>query len=622
MKIFKEFPNQLPEFKYLNGIESPKDLKLLDEDQLVELADELREFLLHSVSKTGGHFGAGLGTIELTIALHYVLDMPFDKIVWDTGHQAYPHKILTGRREKMHLMRKKDGIHPFPSITESEYDAMSVGHSSTSISASLGMNEANVHLSTRRNIFSVIGDGAMTAGIAFEGMMHAAHLDNNLNIILNDNDMSISKNTGGLSDYLAKVWASKSYKKLKSSGKKVLKNLPGGLHISRNLKDGLKHAVMPGNLFEDLGLHYIGPIDGHDIPLLIKTIRRMVEKKEPYLLHIITKKGAGFEPAENERIKYHAISKIENTPVVKQPKFQDIFGDWLCYKASLDSKLIGITPAMKEGSGMVDFEKQYPDRFYDVAIAEQHSVTFGAGLSLGGTKPVVAIYSSFLQRAYDQFIHDVCLENLDVTFALDRAGVVGEDGPTHSGNFDLSFMRCVPNIVVATPSDENEMWGLLNTCYAHNGPAAIRYPRGSGIGATIKDKNDAFDLGKANKIRNGEKVCILNFGVLMDRVTDCAEANNFGLVDMRFVKPLDEQLLLELSNNYEVFVTLEDHSIVGGAGSAVSEFFAAQMIFKPILHLGLEDKFPDHGSRNEVLEMNGLDVATLSKKIIGFGNSI
>ena len=622
MKIFKEFPDQLPEFKYLNGIESPKDLKLLEEDQLVELADELREFLLHSVSKTGGHFGAGLGTIELTIALHYVLDMPFDKIVWDTGHQAYPHKILTGRREKMHLMRKKDGIHPFPSITESEYDAMSVGHSSTSISASLGMNEANVHLSTKRNIFSVIGDGAMTAGIAFEGMMHAAHLDNNLNIVLNDNDMSISKNTGGLSDYLAKVWASKSYKKLKSSGKKVLKNLPGGLHISRNLKDGLKHAVMPGNLFEDLGLHYIGPIDGHDIPLLIKTLRRMIEKKEPYLLHIITKKGAGFEPAENERIKYHAISKIENTPVVKQPKFQDIFGDWLCYKASLDSKLIGITPAMKEGSGMVDFEKQYPDRFYDVAIAEQHSVTFGAGLSLGGTKPVVAIYSSFLQRAYDQFIHDVCLENLDVTFALDRAGVVGEDGPTHSGNFDLSFMRCVPNIVIATPSDENEMWGLLNACYSHNGPAAIRYPRGSGIGAVIKDKNDAFDLGKANEIRNGEKICILNFGVLMDRVTDCAEANNFGLVDMRFVKPLDEQLLLELNNNYEAFITLEDHSIVGGAGSAVSEFFAAHMILKPILHLGLEDKFPAHGSRNEVLEMNGLDVTTLSKKIIGFANSI
>ena len=622
MKIFKKFPDQLSKFKYLNHIESPKDLKLLNENQLIILADELREFLLHSVSKTGGHFGAGLGAIELTIAMHYVLDMPFDKIVWDTGHQAYPHKILTGRRDQMNMMRKKDGLHAFPSITESEYDAMSVGHSSTSISASLGMNEASKYLSSKRNIFSVIGDGAMTAGIAFEGMMHTAHLNNNLNIILNDNDMSISKNTGGLSDYLTKVWASKSYKKLKSSGKKVLKNLPGALHISRNIKDGLKSAVMPGNFFEDLGLNYIGPIDGHDISLLIKTLQRMLEKKEPYLLHIITKKGAGFEPAENERIKYHAISKIENTQAKKQKKFQDIFGEWLCYKANVDNKLIGITPAMKEGSGMVNFEEQYPDRFYDVAIAEQHSVTFGAGLSLGGTKPVVAIYSSFLQRAYDQFIHDVCLENLDVTFALDRAGVVGEDGPTHSGNFDLSFMRCVPNIVVATPSDENEMWGLLNTCYAHNGPAAIRYPRGSGIGAAIKDKNDAFDLGKANKIRNGEKVCILNFGVLMDRVTECAEANNFGLVDMRFVKPLDEQLLLELSNNYEAFVTLEDHSIVGGAGSAVSEFFAAQMIFKPILHLGLEDKFPAHGSRNEVLEMNGLDVATLNKKIIGFVNSI
>ena len=622
MKIFKKFPDQLSKFKYLNHIESPKDLKLLNENQLIILADELREFLLHSVSKTGGHFGAGLGAIELTIAMHYVLDMPFDKIVWDTGHQAYPHKILTGRRDQMNMMRKKDGLHAFPSITESEYDAMSVGHSSTSISASLGMNEASKYLSSKRNIFSVIGDGAMTAGIAFEGMMHTAHLNNNLNIILNDNDMSISKNTGGLSDYLTKVWASKSYKKLKSSGKKVLKNLPGALHISRNIKDGLKSAVMPGNFFEDLGLNYIGPIDGHDISLLIKTLQRMLEKKEPYLLHIITKKGAGFEPAENERIKYHAISKIENTQAKKQKKFQDIFGEWLCYKANVDNKLIGITPAMKEGSGMVNFEEQYPDRFYDVAIAEQHSVTFGAGLSLGGTKPVVAIYSSFLQRAYDQFIHDVCLENLDVTFALDRAGVVGEDGPTHSGNFDLSFMRCVPNIVVATPSDENEMWGLLNTCYAHNGPAAIRYPRGSGIGAAIKDKNDAFNLGKAKKIRNGEKVCILNFGVLMDRVTECAEANNFGLVDMRFVKPLDEQLLLELSNNYEAFVTLEDHSIVGGAGSAVSEFFAAQMIFKPILHLGLEDKFPAHGSRNEVLEMNGLDVATLNKKIIGFANSI
>ena len=560
--------------------------------------------------------------IELTIAMHYVLDMPFDKIVWDTGHQAYPHKILTGRRDQMNMMRKKDGLHAFPSITESEYDAMSVGHSSTSISASLGMNEASKYLSSKRNIFSVIGDGAMTAGIAFEGMMHTAHLNNNLNIILNDNDMSISKNTGGLSDYLTKVWASKSYKKLKSSGKKVLKNLPGALHISRNIKDGLKSAVMPGNFFEDLGLNYIGPIDGHDISLLIKTLQRMLEKKEPYLLHIITKKGAGFEPAENERIKYHAISKIENTQAKKQKKFQDIFGEWLCYKANVDNKLIGITPAMKEGSGMVNFEEQYPDRFYDVAIAEQHSVTFGAGLSLGGTKPVVAIYSSFLQRAYDQFIHDVCLENLDVTFALDRAGVVGEDGPTHSGNFDLSFMRCVPNIVVATPSDENEMWGLLNACYKHNGPAAIRYPRGAGIGASIKDKNDAFDLGKANKILNGKKVCILNFGVLMDRVTECAEANNFGLVDMRFVKPLDEQLLLELSNNYEAFVTLEDHSIVGGAGSAVSEFFVAQMIYKPILHLGLEDKFPAHGSRNEVLEMNGLDVASLNKKIIGFVNSI
>ena len=474
MKVFKDFPTERPVTRFLDNIESPEDLKKLTIDELEVLADELREYLLYSVRQTGGHFGAGLGAIEITIALHYLLDMPSDKIVWDTGHQAYPHKILTGRRDKMHLIRKIDGLAAFPSIKESEFDAMSVGHSSTSISAALGMDEASKHQKNNKNIFSVIGDGAMTAGIAFEAMMHAGHLNNNLKIILNDNDMSISKNKGGLSDYLAKIWASKSYKKLKSSGKKVLKNLPYGLHITRNLKDGIKSAVMPGNLFEDLGLHYVGPIDGHDIPLLIKTINRMMEKNEPYLLHVITKKGAGFEPAENERIKFHAISKIENTPAPKKTKFQDIFGDWLCHKAKQDSKLIGITPAMKEGSGMVNFEKEFPERFYDVAIAEQHAVTFSAGVSLEGMKPVVAIYSTFLQRAYDQLIHDVCLENLDVTFALDRAGIVGEDGPTHSGNFDIAFMRAIPNIVIATPSDENEMWQVLNSCYEHKGPAAVR----------------------------------------------------------------------------------------------------------------------------------------------------
>ena len=430
MKIYKEFPKEKPTNKLLDNINYPSYLKKLEIDQLPLLADELREFLLYTVSKTGGHFGAGLGAIELTIALHYVLDLPNDKIVWDTGHQAYPHKILSGRKDQMHKMRQLDGLAAFPSITESEYDAMSVGHSSTSISASLGLNEASQLLQDGKTIFSVIGDGAMTAGLAFEGMMHAGHLDRDLNIILNDNDMSISKNKGGLSDYLAKVWASKSYKKLKSSGKKVMKNLPFGLHISRSLKDGLKSAVMPGNLFEDLGLHYIGPIDGHDVKLLVETLKRMKEKTEPYLLHIITKKGAGFEPAENERIKFHAISKIETKPAVSKIKFQDIFGEWLCDKAEQDKKLVAITPAMTEGSGMVNFEQKFPERFYDVAIAEQHAVTFGAGLALGGMKPVVAIYSTFLQRAYDQLIHDVCLENTDVTFALDRAGIVGEDGQT------------------------------------------------------------------------------------------------------------------------------------------------------------------------------------------------
>lgn len=618
MKIYKEFPKEKPTNKLLDNINYPSDLKKLEIDQLPLLADELREFLLYTVSKTGGHFGAGLGAIELTIALHYVLDLPSDKIVWDTGHQAYPHKILSGRKDQMHKMRQLDGLAAFPSITESEYDAMSVGHSSTSISASLGLNEASQLLQDGKTIFSVIGDGAMTAGLAFEGMMHAGHLDRDLNIILNDNDMSISKNKGGLSDYLAKVWASKSYKKLKSSGKKVMKNLPFGLHISRSLKDGLKSAVMPGNLFEDLGLHYIGPIDGHDVKLLVETLKRMKEKTEPYLLHIITKKGAGFEPAENERIKFHAISKIETSPAVSKIKFQDIFGEWLCDKAKQDEKLVAITPAMTEGSGMVNFEKEHADRFYDVAIAEQHAVTFGAGLALGGMKPVVAIYSTFLQRAYDQLIHDVCLENTDVTFALDRAGVVGEDGPTHSGNFDISFMRCIPNIVIATPSDENEMRLLLNSCYEYPGPAAIRYPRGSGRGTKIHKDFSIAEIGKGKEIKVGKKVCILNFGVLLDRAEVIANEFNYGLYDMRFVKPLDHKLLDEIVKNYEKVITLEDHTTVGGSGSAVNEYFAHKKYLIPVMNLGLNDVFPPHGSRNEVLQLNGLDIESLKEKISSF----
>ena len=618
MKIFKEFPKSKPKNNLLDRVNLPADLKKLNLDELETLADELREFLLYSVSHSGGHFGAGLGAIELTIALHYVLDLPNDKIVWDTGHQAYPHKILTGRKDKMHRIRQLDGLAAFPSITESEYDAMSVGHSSTSISASLGMNESNQLLKGNKTIFSVIGDGAMTAGLAFEGLMHAGHLGRNLNIVLNDNDMSISKNKGGLSDYLAKVWASKSYKKLKSSGKKVLKNLPFGLHISRSLKDGLKSAVMPGNLFEDIGLHYIGPIDGHDVKLLVKTIERMKEKSEPYLLHIITKKGAGFEPAENERIKFHAISKIEKNPAKPQIKFQDVFGEWLCDKAEVEKKLVAITPAMKEGSGMVNFEKKYPKRFYDVAIAEQHAVTFGAGLALGGMKPVVAIYSTFLQRAYDQLIHDVCLENIDVTFALDRAGIVGEDGPTHSGSFDVSFMRCIPNLVIAIPSDENETRVLLNTCFEHSGPAAVRYPRGSGCGALVKKALSVVEIGKGKKIRDGEDVCILNFGVLIDRALEIANENNYGLCDMRFVKPLDEKLIDEICSKYSKIVTLEDHTTKGGCGSAINEYLSTKKIALPILNLGLDDAFPEHGSRNEILKLNGLDVDSIKKQISNF----
>lgn len=618
MKIYKEFPKDKPTSRFLDKVDFPSDLKKLDIEDLPIFADELREFLLYTVSKTGGHFGAGLGVIELTIALHYVLDLPEDKIVWDTGHQAYPHKILTGRKDKMDKMRQLDGLDAFPSITESEYDAMSVGHSSTSISASLGLNEASQLLKDGKTVFSVIGDGAMTAGLAFEGLMHAGHLDRDLNIVLNDNDMSISKNKGGLSDYLAKVWASKSYKKLKSSGKKVIKNLPFGLHISRTLKDGLKSAVMPGNLFEDLGMHYIGPIDGHDVKLLVKTLQRMKEKTEPYLLHIITKKGAGFEPAENERIKFHAISKIEKNLPVSKIKFQDIFGEWLCDKAEQDNKLVAITPAMTEGSGMVNFEKRFPERFYDVAIAEQHAVTFGAGLALGGMKPVVAIYSTFLQRAYDQLIHDVCLENTDVTFALDRAGIVGEDGPTHSGNFDVSFMRCIPNMVIATPSDENEMRILLNSCYEYEGPAAIRYPRGSGRGTEINKELLVAEIGKGRKIRDGEELCILNFGVLLDRAEEVANEFNYGLYDMRFVKPLDHELIDSLAQKYTKIVTLEDHTAIGGSGSAVNEYLSQKKILKPVLNLGLKDVFPAHGSRNEILKLNGLDVEGLKEQISKF----
>ena len=618
MKKFDKFPLKEPVSKFLKEIDSPEDLRKLNLEQLKILADELREFLLYSVSQSGGHFGAGLGAIELTIALHSILNLPDDKIVWDTGHQAYPHKILTGRKDKMHLMRKLNGIAAFPSITESIYDAMSVGHSSTSISAALGMNEANLNKGNKKNVFAVIGDGAMTAGIAFEAMMHAGHLDNNLKIVLNDNDMSISRNKGGLSDYLAKIWASKSYRKLKSSGKSVLSKLPYALHISRNLKEGIKSAIMPGNLFEDIGINYIGPIDGHDIELLQKTIRRMMEKDSPYLLHIITKKGAGFMPAEEERIKYHAISKIEPEKKSSKPKFQDIFGDWLCNKANTDETLVGITPAMKEGSGMVNFEKEFPERFYDVAIAEQHSVTFAAGLSLGGLKPVVAIYSTFLQRGYDQFIHDVCLENLDVTFAIDRAGIVGEDGPTHTGSFDISFMRCIPNIVISCPSNEHELWHLLNICYEYKGPSAIRYPRGSGIGVKpIPNEIQGFKIGKAKKIKDGQSVCILNFGVLIDQIDQIAEKKNYTLYDMRFIKPIDESAL-EDAMQHETIVTIEDNTLLGGCGSAVGEKLHKQKFKGNLLSIGLKDEFPAHGSRDEILKQNGLDKESILKTIDDF----
>ena len=620
MKIFKEIPTQKPITPILDSIDLPSDIRSFSLGELENLANEIREFLLYSVGQSGGHLGGGLGVIELTIILHYVFNTPFDNLVWDVGHQAYPHKILTGRKNKIQTIRKKGGLAPFPSRKESEFDSFGVGHSSTSISAMLGMAVASKESNPNKKHIAVIGDGAMTAGMAFEALSHTGHLKPNVLIILNDNDMSISENIGGLSNYFSRIWASKTYKGIKKSGASFLKPLPQAYHLARKVETQMKAMVAPGTIFEELGLNYIGPIDGHNLKQLKDVISNLKEFEGPQFLHVITKKGAGLDPAEADRIGFHAIGKIQSikNKRSKQKKYQDIFGDWVVDMANKDEKLIAITPAMREGSGLVKFSEKYPDRYYDVAIAEQHAVTFAAGIATENKKPVVAIYSTFLQRAYDQLIHDVCLENLDVTFALDRAGIVGEDGPTHSGNFDISFMRAIPNMVIATPSDENEMWQALNACYEHQGPAAIRYPRGSGRGAEITDKNNKADIGKAKKIIDGENLCILNFGVLLERVETLARKNNFGLYDMRFVKPIDIQALKDIGNKYDQIVTLEDHTIMGGAGSCVSEHFNLLGISKEIIHLGIEDKFPKHGSRNEILELNELSTESISDKILNF----
>jgi len=614
--MFEEIPRSRPVTPLLDGIDQPEQLRKLDENQLATLAEELRAFLLYIVGQTGGHFGAGLGVVELTIALHYLYNTPNDRIVWDVGHQSYPHKILTGRREQMNTMRQQNGLAGFPKRTESEYDTFGVGHSSTSISAALGMALAARQQNDERKIVSVIGDGAMTGGMAFEALTHAAHTNANMLVVLNDNQMSISHNTGGLNTYFSKIWASKTYTGLRANSKKVLSKMPPAWDFAKRVEEHMKGMVAPGTLFEELGFYYIGPIDGHDLPMLIKTIGNMRDLPGPQLLHIITQKGKGFAPAEKDPVGYHAINKIEAKPLTaaekKQvvpsgPKYQQVFGDWLCDMAELDAKLVAITPAMGEGSGMIAFSERFPDRYYDVAIAEQHAVTLAAGMACDGLKPVVAIYSTFLQRGYDQLIHDVAIQNLDVTFGIDRAGLVGEDGPTHAGSFDLSFLRCIPNMLVMAPSDENETRQLLYTGFMHKGPAAIRYPRGTGPNVTIEKAMTAVDIGKGVIKRHGRKVAILNFGTLLGAATVAADELDATLVDMRFVKPLDESLIIDMAANHDLLVTVEENTVLGGAGSGVSELLNQSSIITPIMHLGLPDQFIDHGKHQDLLSACGLD---------------
>jgi 1-deoxy-D-xylulose-5-phosphate synthase len=630
MKTFDQIPTQRPETPLLDAIDAPADLRELDEAQLSLLADELRAYLLYVVGQVGGHFGAGLGVVELTIALHYIFVTPEDRLVWDVGHQAYPHKILTGRRKEMLTLRQKGGLAGFPKRGESPFDTFGVGHSSTSISAALGMALASRQQGLVRKHVAVIGDGAMTAGMAFEALNHAAGSSADLLVVLNDNRMSISENVGALSTYFSRIWASRLYNQIRHEGQKVLSRIPPASEFVRRTEEHMKGMVSPGTLFEEMGFNYIGPIDGHNLELLVDTLRNLRDLNEPVLLHVITQKGRGYAPAEEDPIAYHALAKLEpqhteaaTTTKPKAPKYQDVFGQWLCDMAEQDEKLLGITPAMREGSGMVEFSRRFPERYQDVAIAEQHAVTLAAGAACDGLKPVVAIYSTFLQRAYDQLIHDVALQNFDVLFALDRAGLVGEDGPTHAGAFDLSFLRCIPNMVVMTPSDENETRQMLYTGYLHLGPAAVRYPRGSGTGVQIEKDMTALPIGKAVVKRQGKSgLAILCFGVLLKTASEVADKLDATLVDMRFVKPIDEELLAELSKNHQRLVTLEENTTQGGAGSAVNEFILTTGVAIPTLNLGLPDLFLDHGTRNELLRDAQLDAESILSNIRAFTTDI
>ncbi|HDZ57928.1 MAG TPA: 1-deoxy-D-xylulose-5-phosphate synthase [Pseudomonas xinjiangensis] len=616
---FHEIPLERPSTPLLDSIDNTAVLRGIDEDFLPMLADELRAFLLWSVSQTGGHFGAGLGVIELTIALHYIYQTPDDRLVWDVGHQAYPHKILTGRREMMHTLRQKDGLAAFPRRIESPYDTFGVGHSSTSISAALGMAIASRLQGLERRTVAVIGDGALTAGMAFEALNHASDVEADMLVVLNDNDMSISRNVGGLSNYLAKILSSRTYSHMREGSKKVLSKIPQAWELARRTEEHAKGMLVPGTLFEELGWNYIGPINGHDLPTLVTTLRNMRDRKGPQILHVVTQKGKGFSPAEADPIGYHAISKLEPKPVAasgqSKPKFSSVFGQWLCDMAEKDKRLIGITPAMKEGSDLIAFSEKYPDRYFDVAIAEQHAVTLAAGMACEGAKPVVAIYSTFLQRAYDQVVHDVAVQNLDVLFAIDRAGLVGEDGPTHAGSFDLSFLRCLPNMIIMAPADENETRQMLTTGFLHTGPAAVRYPRGTGPGVPVEASLSSLPIGKGQITREGKTVAILCFGTLHSSALVAAEALDATVANMRFVKPLDTELINSLAEGHDLLVTLEENTVMGGAGSAVNEWLMAQGIAKPVLNLGLPDVYVEHAKPSEMIHECGLDAAGIEKSI-------
>ncbi|QSG84245.1 1-deoxy-D-xylulose-5-phosphate synthase [Acinetobacter indicus] len=629
--LYTEIPTQRPVTPLLDSIDHPQQLRLLAQSQLAQVADELRQFILYAAGQSGGHFGANLGVIELTVALHYAFNTPHDRLIWDVGHQAYPHKALTGRREQLTTIRAKDGLAAFPAREESEFDTFGVGHSSTAISAGLGMALASRYQQQQREVVAIIGDGAMTAGMAFEAMNDAVAHQADLMVILNDNDMSISCSTGGFAKHLAALWQRGESVHIDAAGEAYIQPHPEWGYTSR-LHCAATDAA--DNLFKAIGFDYFGPFDGHDVDQLVNVFQALKKRKGPRLIHVYTKKGKGFAPAEADQIKYHAISKINSSAsVAAAPKYSDVFGQWLSDEAAQDSRLLAITPAMCEGSGMVQFAKQYPERFFDVAIAEQHAVTLAAGMACEGLKPVVAIYSTFLQRGYDQLIHDVALQNLDVTFGIDRAGLVGEDGPTHAGAYDYAYMRTVPNMVIMAPKDENECRQMLHTAYHYPGPAAVRYPRGNGVGVEIQQQLNLMEIGQAEIVarfneQSDEQIAILAFGSRVYPAIEAAQAFAarhdiaVQVVNMRFVKPLDEAMIERLAENTQLFVTVEEHAVMGGAGSAVSEYLAKAQLVKPIIHLGLDDSFMQQATHSQMLQQAGLDAAGIEQAMTQAWNKL